>query len=89
MRTAKVSVRKFRSGLDEYIAAATPVAVTWHEFTAAYFIPPSGDTESELAAVHRASAALEAIAGPGKCADRRKTDLKTRVGQVNQNGMHG
>jgi antitoxin (DNA-binding transcriptional repressor) of toxin-antitoxin stability system len=89
MRTTKVGIREFRSGLAEYIAAATPVAVTRHGHTVAYFIPTNAESEADLSALKRASVALEVVAAPGKVAGRRKATSKKRVGQVKQNRKHG
>lgn len=89
MRTTKVGIREFRSGLAEYIAAATPVAVTRHGHTVAYFIPTSAKSEADLAALKRASVALEVGAAPGKSAGRRKAASKKRVGQVRQSRKNG
>ena len=89
MRTTKVGIREFRSGLAEYIAAATPVAVTRHGHTVAYFIPTSAESEPDLATVKRASVALEVVAASGKSAGRRKAASKKRVTQVKQNRKNG
>jgi len=89
MRTTKVGIREFRSGLAEYIAAATPVAVTRHGHTVAYFIPTSAESESDLAALKRASVALEVSATQEKSAGRRKAASKKHVGQGKQNRKNG
>ena len=89
MRTTKVGIREFRSGLAEYIAAATPVAVTRHGHTVAYFIPTNAESESDLAALKKASVALEVAAAPGKSGGRRKAASKKRLGQVNQIRKNG
>ena len=41
MRATKVGIREFRSGLAEFIASASPVAITRHGQTVAYLIPAS------------------------------------------------
>jgi len=66
MRTPKVGIREFRSGLAEFIAAATPVAITRHGHTVAYFIPTSAESEPDMAALKRASGSLDAGAAKGK-----------------------
>jgi antitoxin (DNA-binding transcriptional repressor) of toxin-antitoxin stability system len=89
MRTPKVGIREFRSGLAEFIAAATPVAITRHGHTVAYFIPTSAESEPDLATLKRVSVALEVPAAPGRRASLRKTASKKRVAQVKQNRKHG
>ena len=79
MRTTKVGIREFRSGLADYIAAATPVAVTRHGHTVAYFIPTSAESEADLAALRRSSVALDATAEPGRGGKPRKAASKKRV----------
>ena len=51
MKATKVGVREFRSGLAEYIASATPVAVTRHGQTVGYFIPTRGGAEVDIETV--------------------------------------
>lgn len=89
MRTPKVGIREFRSGLAEFIAAATPVAVTRHGHTVAYFIPTSAESEPDLVALKRASGSAE-VAGPkGKGSGRRKAVTKRRLTQVKQDRKNG
>ncbi|WP_430421409.1 type II toxin-antitoxin system Phd/YefM family antitoxin [Methylibium petroleiphilum] len=89
MRTPKVGIREFRSGLAEFIAAATPVAITRHGHTVAYFIPTSAESEPDLVALKRASGSPE-IAGPkGKGSGPRKAVAKRRLTQVKQDRKHG
>ncbi len=59
METTKVGIREFRSGLAEYIASETPVAVTRHGQTVGFFIPTHGQGEADLAALKKASAELD------------------------------
>ena len=61
MKTTKVGIREFRSGLSEFIASSTPVAVTRHGQTVGYFIPARGQNEAELAALKQASETLDAL----------------------------
>ncbi|MDN5843978.1 MAG: type II toxin-antitoxin system Phd/YefM family antitoxin [Alcaligenaceae bacterium] len=61
MKTTKVGIREFRSGLTEFIASSTPVAVTRHGQTVGYFIPARGHNEAELAALRQASETLDAL----------------------------
>lgn len=48
MKATKVGVREFRSGMAEYIASATPVAVTRHGQTVGYFIPTRAEAEVDI-----------------------------------------
>ena len=59
METTKVGIREFRSGLAEYIASSTPVAVTRHGQTVGYFIPTQGQVEADMAALKKASSTLD------------------------------
>ena len=61
METTKVGIREFRSDLAEYIASNTPVAVTRHGQTVGYFIPTQGQVEADLAALKKASKALDKL----------------------------
>ena len=61
METAKVGIREFRADLAEYIASSTPVAVTRHGQTVGYFIPTHGQVEADLAALKKASRALDKL----------------------------
>lgn len=61
METTKVGIREFRSDLAEYIASSMPVAVTRHGQTVGYFIPTQGQVEADLAALKKASKALDKL----------------------------
>ncbi|HSW06510.1 type II toxin-antitoxin system Phd/YefM family antitoxin [Aquabacterium sp.] len=61
METTKVGIREFRSGLAEYIASDTPVAVTRHGQTVGYFIPTKGQADADVAALKKASAELDRL----------------------------
>ncbi len=61
METAKVGIREFRADLAEYIASSTPVAVTRHGQTVGYFIPTQGQVGADLAALKKASKALDRL----------------------------
>jgi len=61
METTKVGIREFRADLAEYIASNTLVAVTRHGQTVGYFIPTQGQVETDLAALKKASKALDRL----------------------------
>ena len=61
METHKVGIREFRSGLAEYIASDTPVAVTRHGQTVGFFIPTHGQSDADIAALKKASAELDRL----------------------------
>lgn len=61
MDTPKVGIREFRSGLADYIASETPVAVTRHGQTVGFFIPTPGQAQADVAALKQASAELERL----------------------------
>lgn len=61
MEATKVGIREFRSDLAEFIASSTPVAVTRHGQTVGYFIPTKGQVESDIAALKKASKALDKL----------------------------
>ena len=61
METTKVGIREFRADLAEYIASSTPVAVTRHGQTVGYFIPTQGQIEADIAALKKASKALDKL----------------------------
>ena len=61
METTKVGIREFRSGLAEYIASDTPVAVTRHGQTVGFFIPTRGQPDADVAALKKASAELDRL----------------------------
>ena len=59
METTKVGIREFRADMAEYIASSTPVAVTRHGQTVGYFIPTQGQVDADIAALKKASKALD------------------------------
>lgn len=59
METAKVGIREFRSGLADYIASETTVAVTRHGQTVGFFIPAKGQADADVAALKKAAAELD------------------------------
>jgi len=59
MQATKVGIREFRADLAEYIASGTPVAVTRHGQTVGYFIPTQGQADADIAALKKASKALD------------------------------
>lgn len=61
METTRVGIREFRSGIAEYIASSTPVAVTRHGHTVGYFIPTREQAEADLAALKMASNTLDKL----------------------------
>ena len=61
MEATEVGIREFRGGLAEYIASATPVAITRHGQTVGYFIPTRGQADADLAALKQASAELDRL----------------------------
>jgi hypothetical protein len=61
MEATKVGIREFRSGLAEFIASNSAVAVTRHGQTVGYFIPTNGQAESDIVALKIASKALDKI----------------------------
>jgi antitoxin (DNA-binding transcriptional repressor) of toxin-antitoxin stability system len=89
MRTPKVGIREFRSGLAEFIAAATPVAITRHGHTVAYFIPTGAESEPDLVALKRTSDSSEIAGSKGKGTGQQKAVPKRRVVQVKQNRKNG
>lgn len=82
MRAPKVGIRAFRSGLAEFIAAATPLAITRHGHMAAYFVPASAESEPGMAALKWASGSLDVGAEKGKRAGRRKAEPTKRVARI-------
>lgn len=90
MRATKVGIREFRSGLAEFIAAASPVAITRHGHTVAYLIPASLPTDSGVAAPQDVAVELEVVQSARRAvkagkASVRKAASKQRAGQVKQN----
>lgn len=61
MEATKVGIREFRSGLAEFIASETPVAVTRHGQTVGFFIPTHGQAQADVAAFKKASAELDRL----------------------------
>ena len=61
METTKVGIREFRSGITEYIASGTPIAITRHGQTVGFFIPAGGQAAADVAALHEASAVLDRL----------------------------
>lgn len=59
MEATKVGIREFRSGLAEFIASETPVAVTRHGQTVGFFIPTHRQVDADLAAFQKATAELD------------------------------
>lgn len=59
MEATKVGIREFRSGLAEYIASETPVAITRHGQTVGFFIPTKGQAGADRAALKKAAADLD------------------------------
>ena len=92
MEATKVGIREFRSGLSEYIASETPVAVTRHGQTVGFFIPTHGKAEADIAALKKAAAELDhllaahavdidAVAADFKLARKGKAADKRSAGQ--------
>ncbi len=61
MEATKVGIREFRAGMAEFIASSTPVAVTRHGQTVGYFIPTSVQAHADVAALKKASKALDEL----------------------------
>ena len=61
METTKVGLREFRSGITEYIASGTPIAITRHGQPVGFFIPAGGQAAADVAALHEASAVLDRL----------------------------
>lgn len=61
MEATKVGIREFRSDLAGFIASSTPVAVTRHGQTVGYFIPTQTHVEADMAALKKASKALDKL----------------------------
>lgn len=59
--TASVGIREFRAGLADFIAAATPVAVTRHGQTVGWFIPTPPSRSAEVASLRTAAEALDVL----------------------------
>jgi len=59
--TASVGIREFRAGLADYIASATPDAVTRHGQTVGWFIPTPATREAEVASLRAAAEVLDAL----------------------------
>ena len=94
MRATKVGIREFRSGLAEFIAAASPVAITRHGHTVAYLIPASPPADSDAAAPQDVSVEVDVVPSAHRAvkagkASIRKAASKQRARQVKQNRKHG
>lgn len=94
MRATKVGIREFRSGLAEFIAAASPVAITRHGHTVAYLIPASPPADSDAGAPNDGSVEIDVVtaahrAGKAGKASIRKPASKPPAGQLKQNRKHG
>lgn len=94
MRATKVGIREFRSGLAEFIAAASPVAITRHGHTVAYLIPASPPADADAAALQDDSMVVDVVLSARRAvtADKvavRKPAPRRRAGQVKQNRKHG
>ena len=61
MRTTKIGIREFRSGLAEFLASASPVTVTRHGQTIGYFIPTQMHTDIDMAALKKASVEFDRL----------------------------
>ena len=61
MEATKVGIREFRSGLADYIASETPVAITRHGQTVGFFIPVKGQAGADSAALTKATAHPERL----------------------------
>jgi hypothetical protein len=61
MEATNVGIREFRSGLSEYIASESPVAITRHGQTVGFFIPTHGRAEADIAALKKAAAELDRL----------------------------
>jgi len=78
MEATKVGIREFRADLAEYIASSTPVAVTRHGQTVGYFIPAQSQPDADIAALKRASEALDRLlAAHGVDTEAVVTEFKT------------
>jgi antitoxin (DNA-binding transcriptional repressor) of toxin-antitoxin stability system len=61
MEATKVGIREFRAGMADFIASSTPVAVTRHGQTVAYFIPTHAQGDADLVALKKASETLDSL----------------------------
>jgi antitoxin (DNA-binding transcriptional repressor) of toxin-antitoxin stability system len=61
MEATKVGIREFRAGMADFIASSTPVAVTRHGQTVAYFIPTQAQGDADMAALKKASETLDSL----------------------------
>ena len=79
MQTQRVGMREFRADLAEYVASATPVAITRHGETVGYFIPAGRHVlgDEEVNALKRAGALLDKmLAEKGVTEDQLVADFK-------------
>lgn len=61
MATKSVGIREFRSGLADYIASETPVAITRHGQTVGFFIPTKSRAGADRAALKKATADMDRL----------------------------
>jgi len=61
MATKSVGIREFRSGLADYIASETPVAITRHGQTVGFFIPTKSRVGADRAALKKATADMDRL----------------------------
>ena len=61
METKSVGIREFRSGLADYIASETPVAITRHGQTVGFFIPTKSRGGADRAALKKATADMDRL----------------------------
>lgn len=61
MEATRVGIREFRSGLADFIASSTPVAVTRHGQTVGYFIPTHGNADVDIAVLKKAGKTLDQL----------------------------
>lgn len=79
MEAQKVGIREFRAEIAEYVASATPVAITRHGETVGYFIPTRRHIagEEEIDALKEAGALLDKlISEKGITEDELVADFK-------------
>jgi antitoxin (DNA-binding transcriptional repressor) of toxin-antitoxin stability system len=75
---ASVGIREFRAGLADFIASATPVAVTRHGQTVGWFIPTPATRGAEVASLRTAAEKLDALLAERQMdADELVADIKT------------
>lgn len=94
MRATKVGIREFRSGLAEFIAAASPVAITRHGQTVAYLIPATPPANAGATEPQRGSVDIDVVPTARRAVKAGKASIhkaasKQRPRQVKQNRKHG